>query len=996
MGGDDRIKIRYPISRGEFKALAALAHVSADAPIYKTCPEASLITSEDGGKTYRLDVYCLRTDGSKTLAPYEFKISEMPLPNIFKAQVSGTTVHVVKKRTSDDDQVMTAAELQLYDRDDSENKHVSKYSTVCKVDACESFDIVPKRDDAERVNIECIQRKDRAPEPCSTTLREVKGDHSASKLCKIWRMSDRYSDYDSWPIAKLWGTSDYGEQSFIKMLASKDWEKPGGMRDSLVKLVRSPMYKPLRDSVYESGLEYRAGIMGGRSVSQEGAGLYGELGLILDSREFQEGELSATLKQTRRDLYAVSDSFRLSPDRLGENGEDGTLEIQNKIYALYYISTTLAKEINMDDISKAILYPVKKPLSEIVDSLVAQYEERVHIKLFPETIDGVQVRQRLIKFLIDISTPIEKQEKHLRQVEEIASAISRFDKSAPNGVEQDEYDSWLKQMDELWGLYLRTDDGRFEVDGGMTKKVKQLMAGDGDLLRRKLPPASLSDYTSLVFNLQVLTQNFGEEMLDGMWNRRLAQFVEMYRYSLGDKFSEKDEKYLAIAVLVAQKLSSSMKERARQARELAYENLWQEFNMHLRKRDHTGWLEKFFDEKSKDCEKKLREEYPEFKMTPQVKLYFSLLLHNVVVARDPSNQEEKYGPDALATQITISKGAFEIDYGSVLSAIDTFHDAFRVNKSEVGTVRGGFEFPDLPPIDNLAAFFGKSPEAYLKDSRKATVKLPSPIWEALEKYSTTEEVGKPWSRLAAVIKENNAKQVREILLANMKDPAVKRVLLAIEAGPYSGWKDGMGTSADPIASVLMAESRVLAEKVGGQPNTKEEKLRGLSFPQRNFRALAFTASALNATAGAFPFAVNGLSDKYEVQTYQAFSIANLVIAATDLTLGIIFENGTGSAFWDSLILGASTVAGGLGWEENIRGWHELPPRKIKIVDGHEEPPPPKPDTDKDGVIDEIDNCKDAQNPDQLDSDGDGQGDACDTTPYTDPHTTPGGGGGFDD
>jgi len=78
-------------------------------------------------------------------------------------------------------------------------------------------------------------------------------------------------------------------------------------------------------------------------------------------------------------------------------------------------------------------------------------------------------------------------------------------------------------------------------------------------------------------------------------------------------------------------------------------------------------------------------------------------------------------------------------------------------------------------------------------------------------------------------------------------------------------------------------------------------------------------------------------------------------------------------------------AGSYKSDRNLFSYKEPPPPPPPPPP---KPPPPPPDKDKDGIPDFKDNCPDKFNPDQLDVDRNGIGDACQTTPVIPPPPPP--------
>ncbi|HEY3051818.1 MAG TPA: thrombospondin type 3 repeat-containing protein [Thermoanaerobaculia bacterium] len=75
-------------------------------------------------------------------------------------------------------------------------------------------------------------------------------------------------------------------------------------------------------------------------------------------------------------------------------------------------------------------------------------------------------------------------------------------------------------------------------------------------------------------------------------------------------------------------------------------------------------------------------------------------------------------------------------------------------------------------------------------------------------------------------------------------------------------------------------------------------------------------------------------------------------------------------------------SGSYSSRRNLFGFPPPPPPPVP------KPPPPPPDRDKDGIPDFRDNCPDTPNPDQLDIDHNGVGDACQSPPAVAPPPPP--------
>ena len=154
---------------------------------------------------------------------------------------------------------------------------------------CESFDINPD-EDGSRVHIQCNLAQEHSEIKCKREVREIRGNKRAQHLRRLWSVSTRFSDYQRWPVRSLFGSPEYGMQLLTRALASKDWDKKVEptdgkepkkkellVKDVVIGYMKHPIYRPFLEALFEQGLGYLPSAEDERSISIEGAGLFGEL-----------------------------------------------------------------------------------------------------------------------------------------------------------------------------------------------------------------------------------------------------------------------------------------------------------------------------------------------------------------------------------------------------------------------------------------------------------------------------------------------------------------------------------------------------------------------------------------------------------------------------------------------------------------------------------------------------------------------------------------------
>ena len=199
-----------------------------------------------------------------------------------------------------------------------------------------------------------------------------------------------------------------------------------------------------------------------------------------------------------------------------------------------------------------------------------------------------------------------------------------------------------------------------------------------------------------------------------------------------------------------------------------------------------------------------------------------------------------------------------------------------------------------------------------------------------------------------------------------------------------------------VAVVMTAMLGMWSGTAGAQTTVDQDSAQGEGVSDRG-ESFSFTATAgpegENATG---TMTYQGAWDTVQAEVNCLSVVGNgayirgRIVASTsppDTTLGIgngaeffVKDNGSPGAGQDQFIALVGSLKSGSCQDDlsNLAG--PIRAGEIVVVDGNAgppPPPPPPPDRDSDGVANDADNCPDAVNPDQIDSDGDGKGDACD-------------------